>query len=585
MHAHHPDPRTPRAATLPHRLATRRSAARRLAPRALLLAGGVALALAAPTSSARAATTAPAIAHAAIAAPATSVDLDAAQAKLLSEAATHLKNLRVNLKLAVDTLPKRGTLSASKKKLAQLRLDSAKGAVPAVEERLAKLPADDAQVAAVQADFDAAKQSIAEVQAVLDGGEPAQPVAAGTRLDYLQEKALSDLRFFIQEVQRRSQPVAQIAAQVQQVADKETLDHRVVQQAMNTIAEARAKVGNANDRVVDLPADGTGVPEAVAALQAEVASLDASERILAPAHATLTALIDPARYPQLDADLERLSEFTRMFGNPQLLQTDRARAAEIVGQANAAHAEATRIATEYLKFINQQTELSKRLGGNVTYFFEKYGAFGEAVATERANLPASMDADFASVEGLVQQAVAERKPAFFTGGIPQQLGWIEDKLALYRAIGGERVAAYDERMAALETSLDEAQAALLEDIIASNRMPQDGYQGAERDRVVQLAKTELAREFPDAEVLAAAIPSQDWKRETLWRNQTGDWYKIDRSKLQVQLVVKRDDRLAEVRPYNLWKDHLQGDAINVFPFYAADEELGARALMLLENVR
>ena len=196
-----------------------------------------------------------------------------------------------------------------------------------------------------------------------------------------------------------------------------------------------------------------------------------------------------------------------------------------------------------------------------------------------------MDADFASIESLVQQAVTERKPLFFTGGIPQQMGWVEEKLALYRAIGGERAPAYDERLAALRASLVEAEATLEEDIIAANTMPNDGYQGAERDHVVQLAKTELAREFPDAQVLAAAIPSPDWQRETLWRNQTGDWYKIDRSKLQVQLVVKRDDRLAEIRPYNLWKDHLQGDTIKVFPFYAADEELGVHALMLMDNVR
>jgi hypothetical protein len=49
-------------------------------------------------------------------------------------------------------------------------------------------------------------------------------------------------------------------------------------------------------------------------------------------------------------------------------------------------------------------------------------------------------------------------------------------------------------------------------------------------------------------VLAVRFPSQQWNRETMWRYQNREWYRIDRSKLQAQLIVKRDAKLAAIQP-------------------------------------
>jgi hypothetical protein len=90
---------------------------------------------------------------------------------------------------------------------------------------------------------------------------------------------------------------------------------------------------------------------------------------------------------------------------------------------------------------------------------------------------------------------------------------------------------------------------------------------------------------PNAQVLAVRFPSQAWDRETLWRWQNTTWYKIDRSKLQAQVIVKVDDRIAAIRPINLWKDHLKNDQINALPLFGKDEALPPSSYMLVEKVR
>lgn len=90
---------------------------------------------------------------------------------------------------------------------------------------------------------------------------------------------------------------------------------------------------------------------------------------------------------------------------------------------------------------------------------------------------------------------------------------------------------------------------------------------------------------PDARVLAVRIPSARFERDTLWRLENRTWRFIDRSRLQVSLVVARDDRLAAVRPVNLWIDHVSGDALSAHPMDSLDDPLPPHRLLLRSKVR
>ncbi len=48
-----------------------------------------------------------------------------------------------------------------------------------------------------------------------------------------------------------------------------------------------------------------------------------------------------------------------------------------------------------------------------------------------------------------------------------------------------------------------------------------------------------------AKVLGARIPSADWKRVTEWRWGSDSFYKVDYSRVQVQLLVDHDGKVVE----------------------------------------
>src|SRR5690606_26786625 len=124
--------------------------------------------------------------------------------------------IETNIKLAYDAAgPGDDQPSGSKAKLARVRLEQPKAMLPKAREQMTKLPADHADVAALNKRLDAADASIAALEARLDGktappppapgdtpapanpgDKPAPPPAdAGMKLDYKQEEQLKNARF------------------------------------------------------------------------------------------------------------------------------------------------------------------------------------------------------------------------------------------------------------------------------------------------------------------------------------------------------------------------------------------------------
>jgi hypothetical protein len=191
----------------------------------------------------------------------------------------------------------------------------------------------------------------------------------------------------------------------------------------------------------------------------------------------------------------------------------------------------------------------------------------------------------AEVRKIADQAVAEQKPLFFTGGIPQQLGFAEEMLELCQSLDKKMAAALNKEVEQLKAYLKKTEHSLRTAIIAANTLPSDRYRGDDRATLEKKAADTWKKIEPDAEVLTVRLPNEKWKREILWRNQTGTWYKIDRSRMQAQVIVKHDDKLAEIRPINLWIDHLSQNALTGTPYHEKGEELQPSFLLSLEKVK
>ncbi len=530
-------------------------------------------------------------------------DLDATQKQLYDDAIKHIGQGEANFKVASDGAT--GNITGSRGRLTLSRLAAVKTSIATVNARLGKLPADEAQVQALKARVDQLQKSVTDMEtAIANPGaaakpdakpgaapDPAKPQAqpkppadAGTKLDYKQEENLKNARFHTRDVTGKAAAIAQVAETVTKAADPLLVPIGTLQAAVNTIEDVHRKEKFADDALAPLPADGRGVQEVADQLKESKASVAASEKVIIPAYDKLVAALDPKNHPTLAEDIKRLGELASMYANADVFISDRPRAAAAVIEIPQAAKEHDRIVKDYALLMQQQTDAGKRLIGTSTHFKEKLGAFIELAKQQKQALPGEIEADLKRAGELSDQAVKEQKPAFFTGGIPQQMDFAADKLVLLQAIDADAAKLAADRITGFKAELAKKQQALSEGIINSNTLPNDAYTNADRKKIETLAIEAWKKEQPEAEVLMVRIPSQNWKRETMWRFQNS-WYFIDRSKLQAQLIVKHNDKLAVIRPINLWIDHTSNDEHKAFPMDGIADDLIPQRFMLLEKVK
>lgn len=524
-------------------------------------------------------------------APATfAADLSASDKATVAQLDSLLTRVDTNIKLAAAAAgPGEGPLAGTKARLTAVRLQPAKDAMPAILEKLKTLPADHADVIALQKRADTHSQAIAAIQNRIDGKAgstpPADPSKQTMKLDYQQEESLKNARFVLREIEGQSGALEKVVADIKKVEDKNKIDHRLVAQAMNSVAFIKQRDKFMAGHMGKLPDNGTGVAQVSEAWKAAIASADASEKVLAPIHEHLAKLVDPASHPQFEADIKRLAGLTSQYANTEQFISNREQAGIIHQQKAAALEEVSRINTTYALLMVQKTDQGIRLEKQVAYFNEKLGEFEAAAAAQAKALPGEIRGHLIEVNRLADQAVKEEKPAFFGGGIAQVIDFAQEKQSLLAALAPEEAKATQAELEKTRAELKVKQKALSAAIIAANTLPPDRYTGEDRAKLIELATATWKKQQPDAVILAARIPSEKWSRSTRWEYSRPSWYFVDLSKLQVQLIVKHDQGLAAIRPINMYINHQEGDRLSAGAMDNIKDELIPQRLLPQEKVK
>ena len=425
------------------------------------------------------------------------------------------------------------------------------------------------------------------------GARPAASDAASAdkpatvRLGYPHADNLKNTLFTLREVEGMTAALTELLETLRPVDDRLSIDFRTTGKALGTIAEARRKAGFVRDGLAKIPANGEGVAEAQQRLADANAALDTSARFFEPLDAELQALIAPANWPEFDADLKRLGELAQMYGNAEMVfQTDRARAAEALAQGEAATAEVVRMAQLYARLIAQRTEMGVRIESAGDHFFSQHAGFVAAAEAQKLVLPGEIRAHLAEADGYANEAVQAQKPMWFTGGIPQCMGWVDEKLALYTVLDAAGGASLAKEVEALRKSLAERAESLRALIIRENPLPSDAFTGADRDAAIAVAIDAWKYQQKEFELLAVRIPAQAWTRETKWTYSNGTWYFVDRSTLQVRLIVADTENPEQAidRPINVRKDHQKGDTLIGVPMRSFDEALQPNEYLLRTRI-
>jgi hypothetical protein len=541
-------------------------------------------------------------------------DLTAAEKQNLDGAKKYLAQLQTNLKLATDTAgPGEDTPPPNKAKLAGARLQTARQSAANVVARLDKLPADNADVKTVRADYDTAMKAVAALEdrlagknekkpPAVDSKQPAPPAApapadapakaaapaapAGEqRLDYRGENALKIAQSNVDSVTASADALDKVVAQVNAAKDKSTIPPETLSKAAATIEAARRHVGFAEAQFKTLPADHSKVKAASDELRTGMARVDAADKVIGPLAKQSAKAGDPGTYPDLQADTQRLRDLSSQLavGN---LQANRTAVAELVGQSPAIKEEGDRISKKYASLLEQRGgDAAPNLRDNSKRLTYSVQQFEMAIAREKQMLPQQIDADLAQVNSLTETAVRESRPAYFAGGIADNLRFAEERLTLYAALDPEGAKASAAKIAQARESVKKQEGTLAGAIIAANELPADKYAGADKTDLARRATETIKAQNPKAEVLAVRFPVDKWDRETKWRYENRTWRLIDRSRLQAQVIVKRDASVAEIRPVNLWTDHANNNAISATPLFGDKEELSPGNLLPTAKIK
>jgi len=511
--------------------------------------------------------------------------LSAREAGVLKAAEGALKTADTNLKAAESAAgPPGQTVPVSRARLALTRAASARSYVDAAAKAIEPLPADNAQVKAFRAKLDETRQAIDALEKRLTG--PVVPkVGIGTKLDFKQEKLLKDADFHLRFMEGATEPLTKFAEQVKAAPDPDRLDYNQLRQASATIAKSRERKGYVEGYLKELPPAGMGVPLTAERLKNASAGIDAADKVIAPAEERIRKLLDPAGYPSLNEDVKRLQGLSLMFSQTRAFENNPALAAELVTVEPAAKEELARVLKAYGPLLFHQSEAGKPIAGAAAGLTERFKEFDALVNESRRTVPAAIRADLGKAEKLAEEAVGEQKPLYFRGGIPQHLDRAHGNLVLCAALDPEAAKALRSELAETEKRIRLKQASLRAQIIAENPLPPDRYTGADRAALIAQATAAWKKQQGDAEVLAVRIPSEQWTRKASWQRVNSTWYYSDGSTLQVQLLVKFDDKLAVVRPVNLWADHLKNEAITANPLHSIKDEPTPESLLAIEKIK
>jgi len=296
-----------------------------------------------------------------------------------------------------------------------------------------------------------------------------------------------------------------------------------------------------------------------------------------------TVILSAADTKQLEEDIDKIKSFSDTYGNSRLLEEDPAQIAEVIKQAPAVKEEVKQIVARYDPKSNEGRKIQFPLGA----FERNFGMYEGRIEAFKRDAPGQITKHIDEAAKMADQAVAEKKPLFFTGGVPQRMRWAADKLAVLAAVDPDAAKPLQDRYDTLRPTIPQKEASLRNEIIAANEPPKDNYSGPDKAQLIEQAKSAWKEKHADAEIVAVRIPGQQWKRDTRWTLQRDlrTWEKTDRSKLQAQLLVKSktDPKLLEVHVVDLFKDHLANDATKAVRW--DDKDVPVQNLILTSKMK
>jgi hypothetical protein len=369
-----------------------------------------------------------------------------------------------------------------------------------------------------------------------------------------------------------------------ETSDASSIPEETIRDLKDQIKFANNKLDAAERTIRFLPADHPEVVAQAEKIAGQRAALAAATEAIDGFNKRLEKALAVGEGPGAKSDIENVKAMSKAYTPFQLAQDPKV-TAELAARVAADVQTLIALREKFKPLVQRGTPEGKEYKywaesaeshvGQFRYKCQIYTEKGADV------IPAAI----ANAVTAAEQAAAQKKPDFFTGGVADQLDMARRNVQVYAAVVGAddpMTVKLQAALAAGEKRIEALRSTLREEILASMKTPPDAYKGADKAQLKALVEKEWKAVYPKDEVLAVRFVAPEWKHKTgaTWSAAWKSWEDYDYSDMQVRVIVKTDKKLATVYWVYLTKDHMAKDRIKV----DARTKGGGSDEMLLANV-
>lgn len=288
--------------------------------------------------------------------------------------------------------------------------------------------------------------------------------------------------------------------------------------------------------------------------------LEGLKQEIAPKLAESKKLSDPKNYPNLEPDFDKIEEMGQSYAINNFLNFP-----DKVAELAVEFPRVTKWCSE--KFAEYRP-LVVLTGGKESPLYRRYEKTAKAIKGFQEQAGKFVGESEKLVPGLLSEAeemakkaAADKKPAFFTGGVKQKLDQAMARLKVCRGLlqkDDKRLIAMEEAHASAQKRIDVQAESLKSEILAATRAPDEKYKGADRQDIEKAIRAEWKKEWPKDEILGVKFHMESFDRSVKWSWSDGgnSWSKSDLSVLCVTVIVKTSAKIATMYPAYVNVDNL-----------------------------
>ena len=267
-------------------------------------------------------------------------------------------------------------------------------------------------------------------------------------------------------------------------------------------------------------------------------------------------------YPDVHKDLEQADHLAHLYQNVNVQDLENpAKVKGLLSQANQIPKFIADTRSKYAPLIENKKGPGHSLNVKLSWLEGNFSKFQITKKSFIQIAPGKIEKELSRASSMSIKAKADRNPRFFTGGVQQALDKAKALLGSLILASGEDDATVMSLKSKLKTADADASTTaktLEEEIIASNRAPDEAFKGSGGSDLINQMTTEWKKRYPEDKILGVRIVAQGWVHEVGydWQYAFSRLEKYDRQWLKMAVIIQNDDRIALIYPAFINRDNM-----------------------------